>query len=161
MRRGAAFVEILEEKLADFSTVESRPAPPAGFRATPVLGFFLFDTAGPSDVPRVECLGSYTSAQIQRPTPFHPVSSSRAVSRSRRTLPARQQRALERLVALGASLEADFSPEELRSAFRSLARQYHPDRHPGTSDAEKKRLALTFAELHDAYTNLQVVSAAA
>ena len=42
MRRGAAFAEILDEKLADFSIEEPKSAARAGFRPAPVLGFFYF-----------------------------------------------------------------------------------------------------------------------
>jgi hypothetical protein len=79
------------------------------------------------------------------PEPVQPVSSSRPP----RELTARQQRALDELVALGAELDADFTARELRSAYRTLARQFHPDRHPFSSHIEKARLARVFAALNE------------
>ena len=63
----------------------------------------------------------------------------------------RQQQALTQLVAMGARLHRNFSDSELKSAFRSLARIYHPDRHPHCSEFEQARLARQFAVLTDAY----------
>ncbi|MGK2741829.1 molecular chaperone DnaJ [Tepidicaulis sp. LMO-SS28] len=42
------------------------------------------------------------------------------------------------------------SPEELKKAFRTLAKQHHPDRNPGDAEAEKK-----FKELNEAYDVLK------
>jgi len=39
-------------------------------------------------------------------------------------------------IILGISLSA--SDSEIRSAFRALAKQYHPDRNPGDLEAEEK-----------------------
>jgi DnaJ-class molecular chaperone len=60
------------------------------------------------------------------------------------------------LNALGAAVPADFSAQELRRAFRTLAHQYHPDRHPACGAAEKARLSQQFIQLHDAYRELRV-----
>ncbi|MEF3007284.1 DnaJ domain-containing protein, partial [Pseudomonas aeruginosa] len=40
--------------------------------------------------------------------------------------------------------------QDLKSAFRRLAKECHPDRHPGDKDAEKK-----FKELNEAYEVLK------
>ena len=64
-------------------------------------------------------------------------------------LTERQQRAFHVLVVLGADLRSDFTADGLRSAYRSLARRYHPDRHPDSSQADKARLARVFADLNE------------
>lgn len=66
-----------------------------------------------------------------------------------------EQRALDYLVGLGARLEPDLTMAELRSAFRALAREYHPDRHPGSSPQQRERLAALFRRLRQAYEHLQ------
>ena len=76
----------------------------------------------------------------------------------KRRLTAREERAVHHLVSLGASLTTDFTREELRSAFRALARAFHPDRHPGIADAEKTRLAAAFAEVRSDYELLRGVA---
>jgi hypothetical protein len=74
-----------------------------------------------------------------------------AQARPRRTLTPRQHDALRALWGLGARLGADFTEPELRSAYKSLARRYHPDSHPDGSEAEVARLARIFANLTDCY----------
>ncbi|MEI6667685.1 MAG: J domain-containing protein [Acidobacteriota bacterium] len=73
-------------------------------------------------------------------------------------LTLRQQQAYDDLVKYGASLATDFTESELRSAFRVLARMYHPDRHPDCGPAEQDRLSRTFATLADAYRHLMTSS---
>ena len=46
------------------------------------------------------------------------------------------------------------SPDELKRAFRHLARSYHPDLHPGVSDDARRTLELRFAEVTAAYRAL-------
>lgn len=75
----------------------------------------------------------------------------------RRALTAEQQRALAELVALGATLDPDFTVRELRSAFRFLVRRCHPDRHPGSSPAEQARLSQLFAVVTEHYRCLGAV----
>src|SRR6185369_5501670 len=43
-------------------------------------------------------------------------------------------------------VERSVSPQELKSAYRKLAMQFHPDRNPGNKDAEEK-----FKEAAEAY----------
>src|SRR4029434_9300371 len=49
---------------------------------------------------------------------------------------------------LGVSRTAD--EKELKSAFRKLAMQFHPDKNPGDHDAERK-----FKEINEAYETLK------
>jgi hypothetical protein len=72
----------------------------------------------------------------------------------RRRLTAAQSRSLDAINGLGGRMHPDFSPTELRSAFRVLARRYHPDRHPGASEAERQRLAQQFSTLRASYETL-------
>jgi hypothetical protein len=73
----------------------------------------------------------------------------------KRTLTPPQQRALGHLVALGAPISPDFTRQELRSAFRALARAFHPDRHPGIGPAEQARLSAAFAAMRAHYDILK------
>lgn len=72
-------------------------------------------------------------------------------------LTPRQQEAFGRLIDLGARLGDDFSEHELRRAFRQLARDYHPDCHPGCSEFDRARLSRTFAAVHEAYRLLRPI----
>jgi hypothetical protein len=75
--------------------------------------------------------------------------------RPARRLTKAQLEALNTLQRLGAStLTQDFSGDQLRAAYRALAKRYHPDGRPGSSPAETARLASTFASLCDAYREL-------
>jgi len=48
----------------------------------------------------------------------------------------------------------DANADEIRSAFRRLARELHPDRHPGATSDERRSLALRFAQVAAAYQAL-------
>jgi hypothetical protein len=75
-----------------------------------------------------------------------------------RALARRERAALDELVALGAGLGDTFSAEELRSAFRALARRYHPDRQARSSEADKARCATLFQRVYDAYRVLATLA---
>ena len=142
MGRGPAFSDVLQDKL-DAYPAEPDAIPPAsrGFAGAPPLGFFAFSGSGlgPAANP-------YSNPRRWKPAPR---------PRPRRTLLPHQQRALDELLRLGANLHRDFTDAELRSAFRALAREYHPDRHPGSSEFERERLAALFTRLRAAYEQLQ------
>jgi hypothetical protein len=75
--------------------------------------------------------------------------------RSRRLLTPLQQEALETLRRAGApDLRPDYFSSELKSAFRRLARQLHPDRHPGADAEARARLSAAFRDVRDAYRAL-------
>jgi hypothetical protein len=112
----------------------------------------LFTTgANPQPIPPHRIFGAYGPGVRPRMAPVGLPASASRPPRPRRVLSARQQQALEQMVHLGAHLGRDFTSRELRTAFRTLARRYHPDRHPGTSEFEKAKLSRQFATLHDAY----------
>jgi len=72
-----------------------------------------------------------------------------------RRLTTTQQHALRRLQRLGAiDLGPGFSDHQLRTAFRALAKRFHPDRHPASGPVEREDLAWTFASVCDAYREL-------
>jgi hypothetical protein len=74
--------------------------------------------------------------------------------RLRRRLTPAQWRAVEAFNQLGAGIRVDFSVGELRSAFRMLARRYHPDRHPDASVVDRHRLAWQFTTIRNSYETL-------
>jgi hypothetical protein len=96
------------------------------------------------DVHPYAAVTDHVWARPARPT--QPVPSQPG-----RRLSAVQRFALAELIGLGASLDEHFTAEELRSAFRTLARRYHPDRHADRCDVEKAELSMMFRRLHDAY----------
>jgi hypothetical protein len=86
-----------------------------------------------------------------RPRPSADVAPTPAPIRLARTLTDRQRQALTHLVAMGANLREHFTARELRSAFRSLAQVYHPDRYPQSTEFEKAKLSRQFASIHESY----------
>ena len=53
---------------------------------------------------------------------------------------------------LGVSREA--SEQDIKKAFRRLARELHPDLHPLATDEERRDLEVRFAEVAAAYKTL-------
>ena len=155
MRRGETFAEVLEHELELGTYQPDRRASKAAQtrQLTPAHPFLFVDPrfffnatayasmAGAARAPFDGAQTMHAGASVPAPNLFGPS----------RPLAARQERALGELVSLGADLRADFTIGELRSAFRALARRYHPDAHPGSSDAVKIRLSRLFAELTENY----------
>ena len=73
--------------------------------------------------------------------------------RRQRSAPVRPDRGRVRaLSVLGLGPQA--RPEDVQRAFRKLARDVHPDRHPRASEAQKAELLKRFAEISAAYHQL-------
>ncbi len=51
-------------------------------------------------------------------------------------------------------VERETSPEEIKKAYRSLAQQWHPDKHEGDSDEERGEAEEKFKEISEAYAVL-------
>jgi hypothetical protein len=68
-----------------------------------------------------------------------------------------ERRALDLLIALGATLRPDFTTSELRRQYRLLARRLHPDRHPTARAEERVRLSRAFAAATESYRLLSAV----
>lgn len=47
------------------------------------------------------------------------------------------------------------TPSEIRNAYRQLVLKYHPDRNATATDDEKKKLALLFQQIQEAYEKLK------
>ena len=78
---------------------------------------------------------------------------------SAHSLTPAQRAALDYFRAAGApTLDDGFTSDALKQAFRQLALRYHPDRHPGCTERDRRRLAATFAGVHDAYRTLLEVT---
>jgi DnaJ-class molecular chaperone len=66
-----------------------------------------------------------------------------------------QRTALSVLRRYGATdLSGDMAEADLKRAFRTLARRYHPDCHGHASSDERARLAAAFADVAAAYRTL-------
>ena len=126
MRDGASFAELLDAHLG------CTPVPPPAVRVwsdrsltAPLFAFDLpLTTARRAAVP---------AAPVAVEPPPLPVELT----------------ALERQ-----GLDDAATVDALRRAYRTLARRYHPDRHPGRSIAEGQQLARLFAEATDRYRQL-------
>ena len=144
MAGGAAFADILDQKvsgLAESGRIPDAPLPPRFIPPHPLLFTTPHRPFRSSTYRVVTC---ETRSADQRPVPPRPASV-----RPSRTLTRRQRQALDAFIERGAPLTPDFTPSELRSAFRMLALAYHPDRHPATSEAEKSRLTRVLAGLNE------------
>jgi hypothetical protein len=149
MAPAAAFTEVLDQVVGRFQPSEplaaGRPHPGITTRS---LFWFEGATSMPNRVPPI------TTPATARAGTLHS-ENIETVVRSGRSLTSQQRDALDRFGHFGANLRADYTRDELRSAFRSLARCFHPDRHPGMGPAEKERLAATFSLLKTAYEELR------
>ena len=148
------FSDILDRKLGDFDPEPPAVSACAWRRPSPGPTVLYFDLRfHGAAVPPRQTPGKVSPEPLVRPS-VRPACPARL----RRILTPSQRRALEDLASHGATLAADFTDGELRSAFRALARQYHPDRHPESGAVEQARLSRTFASLTDAYRQLITAS---
>jgi hypothetical protein len=153
MPRVATFMEMLEQELMAFQTQGpvSAPAapPPLTYRAPHPFLFararFHFRATAYGSVASKSAASRTT--RLVRPLPPPPPPPPRSLTAS-------QQRAMEKMIRLGADLSADFTARELRTAYRTLARRFHPDRHPASTDSEKAGLARVFADLNESHQRL-------
>jgi hypothetical protein len=141
MRGGTTFADVLEHTLGAFEPDTPLSGTLPSYRQAPPPSF-LFG-------PRRFHFQSTPYAAFKNP------AAMPTRIRQPRRLTQAQQRALDALVGLGATLSSDFTERELRTAFRGLARRYHPDGHPRSSDAQKTRLARIFSDVDRQYRLLR------
>jgi hypothetical protein len=156
MWAGETFGDILDAKLGvRLSAAQDQPDEVSPYHR-PVMPPTVQGAAphpGLHDVAPSQACGAY--AQDARAA-----QASAAAARSPRPLTSAQRTALQVLQDAGAALlDAAFTDADLRTAFRSLARQFHPDCHPGATEAERRSLAQAFARVTDAYRVLAVLMA--
>jgi hypothetical protein len=161
----AAFADLLDHELRGFSG--SRDAQAAQFqpRYIPPHPLLFATTYQPFRASTYRAVPGHGSS-YRRPAPTQQASKPRRPAgsaqgrpatpqpppkpfRPTRTLTDRQRQALAAFVGLGARLTADFTAGELRSAYRRLALEYHPDRHPGSTEPQQARLTRILADLNE------------
>jgi hypothetical protein len=189
MREGLAFEDVLNRTIGGSSTAPREAFPPVIAGTAAAYGFFLLDAGVPStgmraglqrrltdrrtelDTARtVHHLGRANASAVPmaggdtappaRASAADGTCGSSLPPFPRRRLSPRQQQALEMFNTLGAGLQLHFTGGDLRSAFRRLARKYHPDRHAGCSHQDRDRLAALFGHAREAYEVLSRVTPA-
>jgi hypothetical protein len=169
---GTAFEIVLDQKLHEVGTwagVNPRPASSAATMPDPALRTALWTgaLANPFGV-HAFAARVFTTLTPDRPSPgvaasfvVEPAPEQPAVSRTVR--PARpsvvvriqnmQQRlALAEFAEAGLPRDArDVALDDLKQAFRTLARAYHPDRHPADSEHARACHAARFGRIAAAY----------
>jgi hypothetical protein len=175
------FAEVLDETLSGYQPAPAAAYHPRGNQTAPLHPFLFnrIDVPAPSDLFRA-CDHDVTASRIgtmrptgararatgdQRAVSAPPVDAT-PVAETPRTIPVRtparpgrrltvvQRRSLEALIGFGAAIHSDFSAGQLRSAFRTLALQYHPDRHPFADNSEQAALARHFSAITASYETL-------
>lgn len=161
MRHAVPFAQLLDDAVAAATVASTLPrsTPPTAFpRAVGVFEFTMAAQPVSRIVPHSR--STYQVVEEPRVDSQLPKTNSRTFggwklelgsSRARKRLTPAQRKAVDEMVSLGASLDADFTPDELRGAYRQLARRYHPDVHPRCTEHEKARMAALFTRAHDSY----------
>jgi hypothetical protein len=164
MSGAVSFEDVLDRTLrgGEAAVSAARGLDP-GVTTAGAFGFFLLgdpDSAAAAVAPHLRPQRPHQPEDAPRPsvarTPCgggHVRTTRQRLRRLSRLTPE-QHVALGDLQTLGASLGVDFTRDELRSAFRALARRYHPDRHPDAVEATKAELSVLFRRLRAAYTVL-------
>ena len=99
--------------------------------------------------------GAHVYARVQPTTdPGRDVAGRRPTN----PLTLAQRDALTALRRLGAALSDEFTARQLKAAFRRLALQLHPDRHPDADPDRRRSLGTRFAVLCEAYRILSAPS---
>ena len=172
MRGGEAFEEVLDQHIQGLEADRRVTFTASSCSTATAYGFFFPPTqlrcSGETSPPtQLRCDGAMSSDplrslgeagsgllrgsdEVDRRT-FEPSFPGTFAPPSSRALSGVERAALLELVALGARLHESFTLRELRSAFRALARRYHPDRHADSSGDEKASLAMIFSRVCDCY----------
>lgn len=157
MPAGVCFQDILDEKVA--ARWDSERPRDVIFGAAPRTAWApacSWAAASPAGMasPRPDAAAhrAYVSSLETAPRPGAPRPPARVLSLA-------QRRALECLRGFGAvTLDESFTDDEVRSAFRSLALRFHPDRHPAVGDDDRRYLAEAFDRVTRAYRQLTSVA---
>lgn len=176
MDAGSPFERILDAKVAAAGTLRTAP-PVVDARPDPGLWFAMagggaaafgfastgLGARGPRRAwPSPDGTQRGTGPRIAPPAQRWPVApvvppGVAAAARPRRTLLPAERNALEWLRQCGEpGLPDDFTPDELKRAYRRLARRYHPDRHIGADQPTRSALAATFHRIHEAHRLLSL-----
>jgi hypothetical protein len=163
MRHAVPFAQVLDEAVSAADAASTIPRPSSASALPRAIGFFEFTVRG-AQPPRIVSSNRSTYQIVAEPQvdarfpntssqTFDSWKNTRSFStvRSKRHLTRAQRQAVEEMASLGVCLTADFSDDEVRGAYRQLARRYHPDRHPACSEGEKARLGALFARAHASY----------
>ena len=160
MGRGTAFAEMLDEKLDGYESHATAPRPTPHLRVA-TWSHYWVDQRVAAVAAAESSVGRTATAPVAAAaseTVASGVSRKVVTPRVPRTLSMKQQEALDALIRLGARIDRDFTDDELRSVFRSLALRYHPDRHVNSDDTERQRLSTLFARAVTAYELLKTAT---
>lgn len=125
--------------------------------ATPPPAFAAVAPEPPASSASIPPEAASARPAQQAPPPHVTLPRPTPIVRARRVLTVKEQRALDRLLLLGARLDDHFSADELRREYRALALRLHPDRHAHAPVADRAVLAEAFARATASYRCLQAV----
>jgi hypothetical protein len=161
MRAEGTFAEVLDAHLTGWETVVETPVPavPRPSLSTPATvldpSFWTLRTRQTSIDGSSRVANAVTSrsrlASTESPRRRTVALPSPPERQSTHPLSAAQQAAFRDLVAHGADLPDDFSAADLRRAFRSLARRYHPDTQASRGVEVQAALARHFVSISRSY----------